>query len=217
MALSNAWSNSLPTIGELANKIGIDARQLRLDVQQRMDATFCDASGTWSASGPTSPVVPAPGISGAATGKNLSLHWSAYSFLPCIFNFPGATAPSILATTTQYAQVHSSYPGQLVARANIALGLNATITQFILSMDNNGGAGSVVANLYRMLAGSARVLIATVTGGGAAGFKVYNSGFVTETNPGGDTRYVLEVNLNASNRFYACDIIYATKDSTNLI
>src|ERR1700758_2452215 len=81
MAYTDQWPTppeSTPPDSELANLLANNVRKLELDIRERMDDVFTDASGTWAASGPASPVVVAAALTGKVTGKKLTLHWSAF-------------------------------------------------------------------------------------------------------------------------------------------
>lgn len=102
MPFAFTWTNTDPADPTAANLLGKDIRDLRAAIQERMDAVFTDPTGTWAASDPTHPIVPAANIISAAS-KVIAIHHSAFE--PDTYYTTSGGAKSTVSRTQQYIQV----------------------------------------------------------------------------------------------------------------
>jgi hypothetical protein len=136
MPYTNPWPNesTTPPDSELANLLAKNIRDLELNIRERMDDVFTDASGLWSASGPASPVVPSAKILGNVTGKQAILHWSAF----------GASAQNADVLFNVVNDIYIQHdPGQggftLWAPVTLQPGVIITSVDFLVNRNAAGG------------------------------------------------------------------------------
>lgn len=148
MAFSNIWDTTFPPDTQLANLLGLDLRNFRLDTQQRMAAiSGLDASK--------------PNFAGDAQPAN----WNGVLFFASDtgqiyqFNNPGWTniTSAILRTATIYK---SSVPVNLTGTTSLTQIFQVTVTpvginsRFRITLDFNQFASSGLTNTVEILFGS---------------------------------------------------------------
>src|SRR5438445_2920055 len=144
MPYTDQWPvtpEATPPDSELANLLANNIRQLEREIRERMDDVFTDASGTWAASGPASPVVVSPALTGKVTGKQLAFHHTLFQPSELI----GSDSLPVITRTALYTQGYGGADAiNLWAPLILPVGCNVAIVYFLV---NRNGVGNVTCKL----------------------------------------------------------------------
>lgn len=215
MAYTDQWPatpESTPADSELANLLANNIRQLEREIRERMDDVFTDPSGTWAASGPSSPVVPNQTLTGKSLGKIITIHHS--DFEPDQAWDNGNLVNEVIRSDL-YSQFDTTFAGSI--RCPLVLPAGVTIQQMQFHVNRNTASAlnltctlnyfnfSVPAGVTQLCTGATIAngeTLVSVTGGFPHVVLSGNVYFLKVTTPGG-----------ANGRVYAANVTYDAPDS----
>lgn len=199
MPFSNAWSTAIPSGASPANTIDESIRQLRLDLEERIEAALITDLAA-------DPLVPLPAISGKVTGKEIYI--PAWSFV----------AHNDFADTVVGSNLYiNDTNGGATFRAPLVLPVGCQITRAVLMYDNRSG-GTTQWNLQKSAFGLVASLTDVFALRNITGTGIVNddSGALTETIAA-NSMYFVNVAAVQGGRIYGVKIVYDTPDCRNTL
>lgn len=146
MAFTNVWNISTPADTSLADQLGADIRQVRLDMQERMEQALVVS---WS----SDPISPQPQLLGNVVGK--IQFYCGSSFTPSLVagSSQGYAPQKTFVTATSGSVPQNVGPPTLLAPpvlcCNCVLPNNVVVTSFGFGVQSTT-AGAIKAQLWQM-------------------------------------------------------------------